>query len=84
MALGVGFALQDVNGTNFWGGKTYTRDAGAYVSRKDHGRIELLPASPDEPDTRQLRWLGPDGQPLLTNSGPPAARSWVSACGGWT
>jgi predicted dehydrogenase len=64
--LGAGFALQDVNGTNFWGGKTYTRDAGAYVSRQDHGRMELLPADVDEPDTRQLRWLGTDGQPLLT------------------
>lgn len=64
--LGAGFALQDVNGTNFWGGKTYTRDAGAYVSRQDHGRIEMLPANQDEPDTRQLRWLGTYGQPLLT------------------
>ena len=73
--LGAGFALQDVNGTNFWGGRTYTRDAGAYVSRQDHGRIELLasspdgPDGPDEPDTpgpRRLRWLGTDGQPLLT------------------
>ncbi|MFE4837459.1 DUF6807 family protein [Arthrobacter sp. NPDC056691] len=63
--LGAGFALQDVNGTNFWGGRTYTRDAGAYVSRPDHGRIELLPATADEPDTRQLRWLGTAGQPLL-------------------
>jgi predicted dehydrogenase len=67
--LGAGFALQDVNGTNFWGGRTYTRDAAAYVSRQDHGRIELLPASsdaPGKPDTRQLRWLGTHGQPLLT------------------
>ena len=73
--LGAGFALQDVNGTNFWGGKTYVRGAGAYVSRQDHGRIELAanaedPASEDaasvEPKTRQLRWLGADGQPLLT------------------
>ncbi|MFP3462663.1 DUF6807 family protein [Arthrobacter globiformis] len=69
--LGAGFALQDVNGTNFWGGRTYTRDAGAYVSRPDHGRIELLPANvdaatADAPGTRQLRWLGTDGQPLLT------------------
>ncbi|MFF2318939.1 DUF6807 family protein [Arthrobacter sp. NPDC058097] len=64
--LGAGFALQDVNGTNFWGGRTYTREAGAYVSRQDHGRIELLPANVDPSDTWQLRWLGTDGQPLLT------------------
>lgn len=43
--LGAGFALQDVNGNNFWGGKTYTSEAGMYVSRPDHGRIELLPSA---------------------------------------
>ncbi len=26
--LGAGVALQDVDGINFWGGRTYTRDAG--------------------------------------------------------
>ncbi|MFJ5693709.1 DUF6807 family protein [Arthrobacter sp. NPDC093125] len=87
--LGAGFALPDVNGNNFWGGKTYTREAGTYVSRPDHGRIELLPAAVEDVsagtdtasgghsavragasgsghDARQLRWLGADGQPLLT------------------
>ncbi|MFE4543953.1 DUF6807 family protein [Arthrobacter sp. NPDC056727] len=69
--LGAGFALQDVNGTNFWGGKTYLREAGAYVSREDHGRIELLPANAEDAApgghiTQQLRWVGADGQPLLT------------------
>lgn len=39
--LGVSTALQDVNGHNFWGGRTYTREAGRYVWRADHGRIEL-------------------------------------------
>jgi predicted dehydrogenase len=37
--LGVGVALQDVSGINFWGGRTYTRDAGEYVWRPDHGTI---------------------------------------------
>lgn len=86
--LGAGFALQDVNGNNFWGGKTYTRETGTYVSRPDHGRIELLPSTAENAgrravtaaggqsadhkgapgsrhDTRQLQWLGADGQPLL-------------------
>lgn len=40
--LGVGVALQDVNGTNFWGGRTYTRDAARYVWRRDHGRIRTV------------------------------------------
>ena len=32
-------ALQDVDGINFWGGRTYTREAGQYVWRPDHGSI---------------------------------------------
>ncbi len=40
--LGVGVALQDVNGTNFWGGRTYTRDAGRYIWRRDHGAIRTV------------------------------------------
>lgn len=42
--LGVGVALQDVNGINFWGGRTYTRDAGEYVWRPDHGTIVRVSA----------------------------------------
>lgn len=37
--LGVGVALQDVNGVNFWGGRTYRREQAGYVWRPDHGRI---------------------------------------------
>lgn len=37
--LGLSVALQDVDGWNFWGGRTYVRDAG-YVDLDDHGRIE--------------------------------------------
>ncbi|QCO99749.1 oxidoreductase [Arthrobacter sp. 24S4-2] len=40
--LGVGVAIQDVDGVNFWGGRTFTRDAGAYIWRGDHGRIVTL------------------------------------------
>jgi predicted dehydrogenase len=64
--LGVGVALQDVDGVNFWGGRTYTRDAGAYVWRPDHGSITRdsareTPGSLDE----ALSWNGPDGTALL-------------------
>ena len=45
--LGAGVAIQDVDGVNFWGGRTYTRDAGAYVWRKDHGRIVTVAADRD-------------------------------------
>jgi hypothetical protein len=51
--LGVSVAMQDVNGTNLWGGRTYVRGAG-YTWLDDHGRIahgEWLtpPPSPSSP-----------------------------------
>ncbi|MGI5153111.1 PmoA family protein [Plantactinospora sp. CA-294935] len=36
--LGVSVAMQDVSGSNLWGGRTYVRDAG-YTWLDDHGRI---------------------------------------------
>lgn len=64
--LGAGVALQDVDGVNFWGGRTYTRDAGAYVWRKDHGRIVTESAEHSNGQRReQLGWIGPDGTRLL-------------------
>jgi hypothetical protein len=71
--LGVGVAIQDVDGVNFWGGRTFTRDAGAYVWRKDHGRIVALSvesssvessATPEQSVgwwTETLSWLAPGG-----------------------
>ncbi|PRB44888.1 oxidoreductase [Arthrobacter sp. MYb23] len=64
--LGAGVALQDVDGINFWGGRTYTRAAGAYIWRKDHGSI--VTESVDHGDglrREQLSWLGPDHTPVL-------------------
>jgi predicted dehydrogenase len=64
--LGAGVALQDVDGINFWGGRTYTRDAGAYVWRQDHGRIVTESAEHSVGRRReQLSWIGPDGSPVL-------------------
>lgn len=65
--LGAGFALQDVNGSNFWGGRSYRRAAGAYVALKDHGRIEASGAEHPRPDhtVLALRWSGADGSQLL-------------------
>ncbi|MFK4296348.1 putative dehydrogenase [Arthrobacter sp. GAS37] len=64
--LGAGFALQDVNGSNFWGGKTYTRAAGRYEERQDHGRIiersTMYAAGLLE---QELSWQAPDGAELL-------------------
>ncbi|GAA1164639.1 hypothetical protein GCM10009673_20700 [Nesterenkonia sandarakina] len=68
--LGVGVALQDVNGTNFWGGRTYTRETGRYIWREDHGRIEttdqqILETSAGTQLSSQLVWIDPSGTTLL-------------------
>lgn len=73
--LGVGVALQDVDGINFWGGRTYTREASQYVWRPDHGSITLKDSSVggavvysgDSAGELQetLSWNGPDGTPVL-------------------
>ncbi|MHC6219170.1 DUF6807 family protein [Arthrobacter sp. MMS24-S77] len=64
--LGAGIALQDVNGTNFWGGKTYTRAAGRYEERQDHGRIiELSATSGPGLVDQELSWQAPDGSEVL-------------------
>ncbi|MBT2596385.1 DUF6807 family protein [Arthrobacter sp. ISL-72] len=85
--LGAGVAIQDVNGVNFWGGRTYTRDAGAYLWRKDHGRIVTVAAdTADTADTANeagqgggsrtetLSWVAPGGIPLLSER-----RTWTWA-----
>ncbi|MCA4135094.1 DUF6807 family protein [Arthrobacter sp. M4] len=65
--LGVGIAIQDVNGANLWGGRSYRRSAGAYLALKDHGRITLNHIRQPDANTTQLalRWTGPDGAALL-------------------
>ncbi|WP_336854763.1 DUF6807 family protein [Sinomonas albida] len=65
--LGLGWALQDVSGTNLWGGRTYTREAGRYVWRPDHGRIAIEhAASAAGRLDLALRWEAHDGAALLT------------------
>ena len=67
---GVGFAVQDADGVNFWGGRTYVRDSG-YETLDDHGRIEVLRTRQLDSDSssggveHELVWRGPDGQPVL-------------------
>ncbi|WP_082979172.1 DUF6807 family protein [Arthrobacter sp. B6] len=82
--LGVGVALQDVDGVSFWGGRTYTRAAGEYVWRPDHGTIvrteQRSPAGQSPGANRlaeSLSWNGPDGAPLLTEQ-----RTWTWAAAG--
>jgi len=65
--LGVSVAVPDVEGWNFWGGRSYIRGQG-YVWRDDHGRIEHagFEQSGDDGFTERLHWLSPRGELLLT------------------
>lgn len=63
--LGVSVALQDVDGTNFWGGRTYTPGED-YIWRGDHGRIEIARVEHlDDGAVLDLRWIGPDGSVVI-------------------
>jgi hypothetical protein len=73
--LGISVALQDVEGCNFWGGRTYVRGQG-YVQRDDHGRIEHagFAECDDTGFIERLRWLTPRRQVLLTEDRTLRAR----------
>lgn len=64
--LGVCVAVQDVDKTNFWGGRTYVREHG-YQWLGDHGRIsraEWLEHAADRLGER-LNWVARDGSLVL-------------------
>src|SRR5215217_5724475 len=62
---GVGMAIPDVNGTNFWGGGTYLHGQG-YQMLDDHGVIVGEPPEQDgDAFSHQLRWIGRDGSVQL-------------------
>ncbi|MEU7586713.1 PmoA family protein [Micromonospora sp. NPDC049230] len=65
--LGVSLAVQDVNGSNLWGGRTYVRDVG-YTWRDDHGRMAHTGWSQRSADrlAHRLEWRDPSGAVLLT------------------
>lgn len=64
--LGAGFALQDVNGSNFWGGRSYRRTAGKYVDLKNHGRVEITDVIRGaDRTTLDLDWFAADGSLVL-------------------
>ena len=62
---GVGMAISDVNGTNFWGGGTYVHGQG-YRLLDDHGVI-VGGRREVEGDafTQELQWIGRDGSAQL-------------------
>ncbi|WP_347108341.1 PmoA family protein [Paenarthrobacter sp. S56] len=67
--LGAGFALQDVNGSNFWGGRSYRRSSGRYMDLEDHGRMEIRNVRRGQDHTTlDLEWMAADGSRLLTEN----------------
>ncbi|MEH0974792.1 PmoA family protein [Micromonospora sp. CPCC 205546] len=73
--LGASLAVQDVDGTNLWGGRTYVRDTG-YTWRDDHGRIAHTRWETSEPHrlAHGLEWRDRAGAVLLTERRDLAAR----------
>ncbi|MEU4335809.1 PmoA family protein [Micromonospora lupini] len=72
--LGASLAVQDVDGTNLWGGRTYVRDVG-YTWRDDHGRIAHTGWSQRAADrlAHRLEWRDPHGRVVLTEQRTLAA-----------
>lgn len=82
--LGASLAVQDVSGTNLWGGRTYVRDAG-YTWRDDHGRIEhlALVVRADDRVVQRLRWRDPRGATLLEEERQLSARLLSDRSDAW-
>ncbi|MEV0622394.1 DUF6807 family protein [Nonomuraea sp. NPDC050404] len=60
--LGVGVAISDLGGANFWGGRTYVKDRGP-TWLEDHGTQRHVRFSrlADGGFTEHLEWVGPGG-----------------------
>ncbi|GGY36902.1 PmoA family protein [Streptomyces djakartensis] len=63
--LGVGVAVPDVGGFNFWGGRTYVRDQGP-TELDNHGSQRHVTFQLRDPDgfVEELRWAAPAGELL--------------------
>ncbi|WP_066520859.1 DUF6807 family protein [Curtobacterium ammoniigenes] len=72
---GLSLTVQDADGVNFWGGRTYVRDDG-YVRLDDHGRTVCDRADGTDDDVRlDLRWVGPRGDAILAEQRRIAVRA---------
>jgi predicted dehydrogenase len=72
---GVGMAIPDVNGSNFWGGGTY-RPGRGYAWGDDHGVVRGGPVQLDPAGFRQqLEWVGAGGRLELVEQ---RAVSWTA------
>ncbi len=90
--LGVGVAVPDVEGFNFWGGRTYVRDQGP-TELDNHGAQRHTAYHRREADgfTEELRWVAatvrrsrsssPPGLTQRSSSTKPSgSRSWKAMC----
>ncbi|MBU2668351.1 PmoA family protein [Actinoplanes bogorensis] len=76
--LGASVTIADVNGWNFWGGRTYVRDQG-YTWLDDHGTIRH-DGWEGSGLVERLRWNDGDGRTQLTERREISA---AAAAGGW-
>ncbi|MFB9320854.1 DUF6807 domain-containing protein [Cryptosporangium minutisporangium] len=80
--LGCSVAIQDVAGTNIWGGRTYRREDG-YQDRDDRGSVRHRDFLVDEPDhvVTAHDWIARDGRVVLTEErdvrAAPGDGHWV-------
>ncbi|GAA2127529.1 DUF6807 family protein [Actinomadura napierensis] len=78
--FGVGVAISDVDGANFWGGSTYMRHEGPKML-PNHGRQRRRTLRPvDGGYAESLDWVGPDGTVLAAEERTLTARP---VDGGW-
>ncbi|MDX3798483.1 PmoA family protein [Streptomyces sp. AK04-3B] len=77
--LGVGVAVPDVEGHNFWGGRTYVRDRGP-TELDDHGAQRHASFQLRDPDgfVEELRWVA-SGTELLRERRTVAATELTSS-----
>ncbi|HYN95903.1 MAG TPA: PmoA family protein [Pilimelia sp.] len=82
--LGASLAVQDVSGTNLWGGRTYVRDAG-YTWLDDHGRIAHLDwvERADDRLVHRLAWQDRAGETLLHEERLLAAQPVAGRADAW-
>jgi len=77
---GVGFAIPDLDGMNYWGGRTYVHGEG-YVWRDDHGSADVPHAELHGHTLQQeVIWRGPDRAVALHED---RSLAWRAVDRGW-
>ena len=80
---GFSLALPNVGRANLWGGRSWDRDAGAYVDRGDNGRMrtESIRVDPACAIVSSVSWLDARGELLATED---RTLAFAEAERGWT